>query len=390
MTELQMGLLGLGGVAVVGVLLYNKWQERKHRRVVERMLPARNADALFVEPADPLVAGADEAMVATAPTAQASRSFERIEPVLAAEPMDDAPSVSFDVLDNEPEHPADQVFGQQSTSTSDLLSPSIDYIASLDSVEPVSAQRILTGQNAALARIAKPIHWFGYNERTQEWESMTAHVDSEYRRVRVGLQLVDRRGPVTESELSTFHIALQDLADELMAIVELPSRQAALETAVALDAFCAGVDIQIGINVIAQGQSFPGTKLRALVESAGMVLDVEGRFVRCDAEGHVLYVLSNQGADAFSNESMRTLSTQGLTFLLDVPRVLHGERTFNQMLELARRFAEALQGALVDDNRRPLSEEALEPIRRQVAQYQAMMAANKLPAGGSLAQRLFS
>ena len=60
------------------------------------------------------------------------------------------------------------------------------------------------------------------------------------------------------------------------------------------------------------------------------------------------------------------------------------------MVDLARRFAEVLRGTLVDDNRRPLSEVALEPIRRQVGEYQAMMAAQNLPAGGALTRRLFS
>ena len=31
MTELQMGLIGLGCAAVVGVVAYNKWQEYRHR-----------------------------------------------------------------------------------------------------------------------------------------------------------------------------------------------------------------------------------------------------------------------------------------------------------------------------------------------------------------------
>ena len=157
-----------------------------------------------------------------------------------------------------------------------------------------------------------------------------------------------------------------------------------------LDAFCASVDIQIGINVISQGQVFQGTKLRALAEAAGMVIDAEGRFVRCDEDGNVLYVLLNQENLGFSTESMKTMTTHGLTFLLDVPRVAHGERVFNQMVELARRFADVLRGSLVDDNRRPLSEGALEPIRKQVAQFQSTMAAHGLPAGGSLARRLFS
>ena len=84
------------------------------------------------------------------------------------------------------------------------------------------------------------------------------------------------------------------------------------------------------------------------------------------------------------------MSSHGLTFLLDVPRVAHGERVLNQMIEQARRFAETLQGDLVDDNRRPLPEKALEPIRRQVVQFQTAMAAHQLPAGSPLALRLFA
>ena len=112
--------------------------------------------------------------------------------------------------------------------------------------------------------------------------------------------------------------------------------------------------------------------------------------MRCDEDGNVLYVLLNQEAAGFSAEAMKTMTTRGVTFLLDVPHVAHGERVFNQMVDLAKRFADVLRGALVDDNRRPLSEAALEPIRKQVVQFQSAMAAQKLPAGSSITRRLFS
>ena len=40
MTELQMGLIGLGATAVVGVFAYNKWQEHRHRKLAEAVLLA--------------------------------------------------------------------------------------------------------------------------------------------------------------------------------------------------------------------------------------------------------------------------------------------------------------------------------------------------------------
>lgn len=271
-----------------------------------------------------------------------------------------------------------------------LLSPAVDFIAAFEAVEPAPAYQILEAQGAALACVRKPIHWIGYNERSREWEAIVDDGDSEYRRIRIALQLVDRTGPANDADLSAFCLAMQDLSDELMAVADLPSRQPALNAAFELDQFCASVDIQIGINVVAQGQSFAGTKLRALAEAAGLALDAEGHFVRCDDEGNVLYLLTNQESTGFSAETVKTMHTHALTFLLDVPRVAHGERVFNQMVDLARRFAEALHGTLVDDNRRPLSEGALEPIRRQVGQYQAAMAAHQIPAGGPLALRLFA
>jgi len=93
----------------------------------------------------------------------------------------------------------------------------------------------------------------------------------------------------------------------------------------------------------------------------------------------------------FAADSIRSMATHGLTFLLDVPRVDHGERVFSQMTELARRFGETLQGALVDDNRAPLGEQQLDHIRREfVGKPQMAMALQGIPAGSPQALRLFS
>ena len=439
MTELQMGLLGLGATAVVGVFAYNKWQEYRHRKLAEKVLDVHHADVLLEEAvrerpvAGPAASDAD-LFKTTAASPSAEREtppfdgepvlhHDRIEPVLRfeTEPAEESVDPAADVIDaiddiappkipKEPEHDpeslpepvpalapeATRVQADAHREVGDvpepthLLSPQVDFIAAFEVVEPAASYQILESQANVLARIRKPVHWLGFNETTREWDVIVDDGQSAYRRIRVGLQLVDRQGPASDGELSVFAVAMQDLAEEMMAIASLPARPAALQMAAELDAFCASVDIQIGINVISQGQVFAGTKLRALAEAAGMVIDAERRFVRCDEDGNVLYVLLNQENLGFSTESMKTMTTHGLTFLLDVPRVAHGERVFNQMVELARRFADVLRGSLVDDNRRPLSEGALEPIRKQVAQFQSTMAAHGLPAGGSLARRLFS
>ena len=91
MTDLQMGLIGLGGVAVVGVLAYNKWQEHKHRKVAEQLLGARQADVLLDEKgsagssvfADVGSSGGDAGdSPATAPGRSSRAPQERVEPLL--------------------------------------------------------------------------------------------------------------------------------------------------------------------------------------------------------------------------------------------------------------------------------------------------------------------
>jgi FtsZ-interacting cell division protein ZipA len=183
---------------------------------------------------------------------------------------------------------------------------------------------------------------------------------------------------------------MQALADELMAVADMPLSRV-LDQAAEIDRFCAAVDLEIGLNLVSRASAFSGTKIRALAEAAGMALGVDGLFTRYDDNGRAQFSLQNYESTQFSADALRTLTTHGLTFLLDVPRVDHGERVFLQMSEIAKRFADTLQGALVDDNRQPLSESQLEHIRREfIGKPQATMASFNLPAGSAQALRLFS
>lgn len=386
MTELQYGLIGLGAAAVAGVVAYNKWLERGHRKVAEKVLKANHNDVLLGGTPQP--AGQDEA---EAPAKTAKVTIERREPVLAAEEftvefetevaMVDAPMLA--------EEPAEEISAPDLPAR--LLDPRLDFIVIMELVEAVPAMQILHSQRETLHRIAKPVVWVGFNERSREWEAIPPDVDTPYRRLRIGLQLSDRRGPLADGDLMVFIEAMQQLADELLAVADMPPHRAVLDQAMELDRFCAEVDLEIGVNLVSRGTPFSGTKLRALAEAAGMMLGANGMFTRYDDEGRAQFSLQNLESTVFSQESIKTLSTHGLTFLLDVPRVDHGERVFHQMTELAKRFAETLQGVLVDDNRQPLSDAQLDHIKREfIAKPQAVMAQYGLPAGSPQALRLFS
>lgn len=421
MTELQMGLIGLGATAVVGVFAYNKWQEHRHRKLAEAVLKPQHDDVLLGDgPKAAVKPAAAERSEPEMRDEMLSESVGRVEPMLADvdqdSPDDDFPPAFLEdepapaappvapviakrapppptVQEEETHHEAHQEAHHEimpGALPAELLDPRLEFIVSMDLVEPVSALQILHSQREVLQRLGKPVHWVGFNERTREWERLLSDSNWPLRRLRVGLQLVNRMGPVASGDVALFLGAMQALADELMAVLDMPSSRVQ-DQAEELDRFCAAVDLEIGVNLVSRGSAFSGTKIRALAEAAGMVLGIDGLFTRYDDAGRAQFSLQNYESTQFSADALRTMTTHGLTFLLDVPRVDHGERVFTQMTELARRFAETLQGMLVDDNRQPLSESQLDHIRREfIGKPQATMLSFGLPAGSAQAQRLFS
>jgi hypothetical protein len=434
MTELQIGLIGLGALAVFSVLAYNRWQESRHRRLAEEVLAASHSDVLLdgEEGQDGEYGDSDDYEYDDIPPMPEDAALRR-EPVLADLAHDAGERIEPVFGEHRHEEIAEHAAVEDAASEADispattltpppvprppardpatkaarpvaaarpevvvttppaaLLSPLVDYIIALETVEPITAAHFMRTEKVALLHVTKRLTWIGFDEHLGEWLRMEEESANEYRRVRVGVQLADRRGPLSDGELSAFQLAMQRVADEFMAFTEIPQRQAALDAAQELDGFCAGVDNQVGVNVVAKNSLLSGTKIRALAEAAGMLLEPDGVFVRRDEQGLALYTLANQSGAPFIAEEMKTLTTPGLTFLLDVPRVANGERVFQQMVELARQFASSLDGAVVDDNRRPLTDPLLESIRRQIGNFQASMASHGIPAGGPLALRLFS
>ena len=435
MTELQYGLIGLGVATLAGVLGYNKWQEYRHRKVAEAVLAPHHDDVLLnvsAKSAPVVVPDTGETAFAysDAPGERIEPVFVRTEPVVGAEYSAPAPMVEPEPVFLAPSHVQEPLLPESSPVVepfvqpkpqaivppqapvatyaspeesieapasapiaavpAELLDPRLEFIVAMELIEPVPARQILQSQREALHKMSKPVHWVAFNERKREWERL--HLDSELpvRRLRIGLQLVNRLGPVSGSDLTIFSGAMQALADELMAVADMPPSRV-LDQAAEIDAFCAAVDLEIGLNLVSRGTPFPGTKIRALAEAAGLVLGMDGLFTRYDDDGRPQFSLQNYENAAFTADNLRNLSTHGLTFLLDVPRVDHGERVFQQMTELAKRFGETLQGTLVDDNRQPLRESQLEHIRREfIGKPQATMQTFGLPAGSPQALRLFS
>lgn len=369
-SDLQVSLLALGALAVAGVFAYNKWQERKARRNAEEAFRSDHTDVLLD------------------PQAAEPKLDERLEPV-----MEPASQGTAD-LDEEVSAPPGAVPREPLSISPEpplpVVDPVIDCVVRLEAAEAVAAPVLWQAQLELLRQLTKPVLWLGLNELRGQWDVLSRHSAGTYRRLCVALQLADRRGPLSEVELSLFIDGLRQLSDRFLAVAEFPDAAAALARAKELDAFCAAVDVQIGINIVSNDAAgFAGTKLRGVAEAAGFALQDDGAFHLVDEVGHTHFTLNNLEPALFAAEEMRALTTHGITLSLDVPRVANGSAAFNRMILTANKIATGLHGAIVDDNRAPLSEQALQVIRGKIAEFQQSMEQRGIAAGGTLASRLF-
>lgn len=369
--ELQYSLIGLGILAILGLAIYNLWQERKARKHAEQAFRSNHHDVLLdgdVEPVIPPAPGG------------------RMEPGLRSSQNDPDPVVPL---------PAKPVRSSQSTQRAQepvlgFEDQAIDCAVSIEAPAGVSAAALFSAAQEVLAGVTRRLQWYGWSDLDRNWFLIDARTPGSINRACVTLQLVDRRGPISESELDRFYQQLQRVCEQFLAVPRLPARTEVLGHAEEIDRFCSEVDVQIAVNVIAQNTSFAGTKLRGLAEAAGLQLGTDGAYHVLDDAGNSLFALANQESVPFSAEQLRHLQTHGLSLVLDMPRVSAPVLAFDRMVTLAQHLAESLDGAVVDDNRSPLSDRSIGLIRSQLAQFELHMERQSMPAGGEIALRLFA
>lgn len=388
MSTLQIGLLIIGAVLVIAVYGYNRIQERRIRR---RM------DEAFKTTADPLLEPVPESK---------PEPRERIEPRISPRGGGTGDSANFNPavgsaveepaprLATEPEPIAEPEMTPERGSPplanepvgGELPDPDIECVARLQAAQPVPGVLLMDAVEYAYA---KPCRWVG-RQVSGVW-SVVRDTDS-YTEVAACLVLADRSGPLSEQGYAVFREAIEELGQAIPAAFIIGERGEELERAAELDAFCADVDIQIGLNLLRRdGGRWTGTRLRGVAEASGFRFNGNGQFDYMSEDSRVLlFRLQNREDQPLLAESMKLLSTGGITLLLDVPRVPEPVKAYDQMRALAKRLAITLDAELVDDNTKPLTDAGLGTIRSQLQTVQATMRAKGIEPGGARALRLFS
>ena len=391
MTDFQMSLIAAGGVFVVGVITYNKWQEYKARKSVERAFASDHDDVLMRSGAEPAL-GEEEA-----------DGLQRQEPVLdlsAEPPLAPLTPLSPDAgAPAAPSAPAPSAAPAASSSPAPavtlpgtkpdmppaelaecLVDPLIDCLIPLTLEAPVRGDKILPSLHKLRRVGSKPIHYIGFAV-SGDWEPIVH--GGVYTKLQAGVQMATRTTALNEIEYSELVTRLHAVADEIGATPEVPDMIEVMSEARTLHRFVAGHDAQLGVNLAANGAPWAISTLIGALENQGFDVRPDGRFAMPDGEGGVLYTLS-------TNVTLGADTTSRLTLLLDVPCVAPARDGFGAMVACAKALTARLDATIVDDSDQPLMDEALEAIKGQVDEFYQEMEASDIPAGSTRALRLFS
>jgi hypothetical protein len=374
-SELQIALIGAGAAAVALVWGYNLWQDRQHRKTAERIFKGSEGDALLPGNA------ATDASDGSRREPQVGMDSQSGDASADLVPEQDGAATTQQA--SQP----DAVPGMPSECADEIA----DCVLHFTTPEPIPAPAVQAMQTAWAGELSKALHWLAKGDGDEPWRRIGADDSGRYGNWAVALQLVDRRGAVSDGELARFFDGVQSVVQQAGATIELPSRGELVMRAQSLDEFCASVDIQFVLHVVeAAGGVFAGTKLRGVAEAAGLALEGDGVFRARDEDGGELFTVANLGAERLEADSIKSLATHGLTLRLDVPRVTDGKLAFDRMLATARQLAGALGGVLVDAQRAPLADAMIDAIRVKTGELQARMNEAGIAPGGTRALRLFS
>ncbi len=256
------------------------------------------------------------------------------------------------------------------------LSEASDCIVELALPTPLAGERLLAIAQRFRRSGSKPVAFDGQPRPAAEgFESPVA--GRNYELIRVGILLANRHGPLNAMEFSEFVSAVQAMAETLSARAQMPAMGSVLARARDLDSTCAQLDVQIGVNVETPEAVDPA-QLASLAQTLGLVERGSHRYVRQGPQGEPLFSLG------FSDSPSR------LTFLLDVPRVAASLEPFGRMVQSADACAQRLGAQLVDDSGKPLTQASLAQIARQLEQRYESLEAIGLPAGSTLACKVFN
>ncbi len=354
---LMQGLAAVGGVVLVGVVVQGLWTARK-----ASPRQADGLDSTRVEPSMHAAAGAETGAVGEAGSGD-------------------------DTLASPDTAEARRLLVPRKSAR---LDPLIDAIALLRLDAAVSGELALLHLPPSRRAGTKPFLIEGLNVATGDWELPTA--GQRYGEFQAGVQLANRSGALNQIEYSEFVQKLQDFAEGVGAMAELPDMLDVVARARELDAFAGDHDAQLALTLRANGAAWSVGYIQQCAGRHGFLPGVlPGRLVMPGAEdgSPPVLVLGFDSQVALSDDP-GVAAVREVQLSLDVPQTAEAAEPFPAWHEAARLLAADMDALMIDHTGRPITLHAFASIGEDLAKLYVALASRDLAAGSAVARRLFS
>ena len=243
--------------------------------------------------------------------------------------------------------------------------------------------------------IRKKHRMFGVLHPGRKWCNLEKQPETaKFTDLGISVQLADRSGPITESELNRFSQMVLRFADVFGRRFKFSvSLNDALEYANKLDEFCKKFDAVAILNVVAREQYFRGSEIHNCAQDLGLHLNNRSIYEKRhgdDKNGELIYSMASLQKDgALPASDKERFATGGITLFMNIPRSSNPAQVFNDMVADAKKMCKALDGKLVDQNMRGMTQKGLKRISQQIRQMVKDMEKEGVPPGSEKTLRLF-
>ena len=393
--NLQLALILLGVATFAGIVVFSLWRSRyEGSSLLERSL----GWIQVVRERIPV-----ERLVSRLRSRNLTRRVRQKEPSLVASAQFD---LSGDAQDDQtPAESADssdlRAGGiERGASTQSLQSEigaqplRIDYWARLPGTSPVSRDTALGVFREHEIDLQRPRAVHGRTEPGNVWLDLaTASADEVFSDLIVSLQMADRDGSVTESELTRFNNLAYYMSESLNRSLKFDMTiEEALPQAARLERFCQEFDLLAVIHIEPPpGSGFSGPDVVRAVDRAGMRLGKDDMFHLYDPRtGASRFSLAKRSeSGSFSYDELESGMLRGLVLFLNVPTVPRPSQTFSDLISVATYVCTQIGGSLVDPQKGALSDVQFDDIARQIRSLESSMKRYGIEPGSEEAIRLF-
>lgn len=304
-----------------------------------------------------------------------------VEPSIEETPTDSESSLSNDVKP--------RIDAASSTVVTEL-------VAKVKNPLPIEQHELLTLFRMHDFKFHRNVHIFGLNQLTENWRDIEFELPTaRFVELGVSIELADREGAMTQKELHDFQQMVLDFSNKFDAPFEFSMGiDDAFEQGQTLDKIGRRYDSMAVLNVIPKtSNGFRTADVESCARDLMMSSDKNGIFLKTIGQKDnisVLYRLAcTDGAGHYGSANHATALTHDLVMYMNVPATSEPQKVFEEMVKDANSLATWLEGKVVDQHRRAMTQRSYTLLMQQIVDITNNMNSDGLAPGDLVSKKLF-